>query len=360
MKKHWPWFVLVPLVLVRLVLTFGSTPYMNGQILKVSGVLMTEPKYYSNVQLVTLSGFRFYLPLAPKVGYGDYISVSGELEDGELVNPKIVEYRKTTNPLFVIRRRILDFYKRGASGDESALISGMVLGSSELITKDFWTVLTKTGTAHVVVASGMNVAMVSGFLLTLLGGLVSRKKAVFISMFGVWFYVVFAGLNAPLVRAGVMGTLFLISQITGRQSHIVRLLILTALVMLLVRPDWLTDIGFLLTFGATLSLILFATKVDLLLHFVPKILRGDLSTSLAAQIFVAPILVLGFGYFNLLSPIVNMLVLWTVSMITVIGMLSGIVSLISQPIAGIILLLEYPLTSYFVFIVRLFVKSGLF
>jgi hypothetical protein len=87
---------------------------------------------------------------------------------------------------------------------------------------------------------------------------------------------------------------------------------------------------------------------------VPGIFREGFSTSLAAQIGVAPILFVTFGQFNLLSPIINALVLWTIPPITIIGGIGGIIGLMIPFFGKLILLLSYPLTSWFIWIVELF------
>jgi competence protein ComEC len=104
---------------------------------------------------------------------------------------------------------------------------------------------------------------------------------------------------------------------------------------------------------ATLSLIVFDTPVSKLISFVPQFLRQDLSTSLAAQIGVVPLLLYHFGYVNILSPLINAVVLWTIPIITVLGMIAGIVGLVIPLIGRLILLLIYPLSTWFVMIVEL-------
>lgn len=124
--------------------------------------------------------------------------------------------------------------------------------------------------------------------------------------------------------------------------------------MVLVRPDWIGDLGFILSFVATASLMRFERRVRKLLMWLPGFLREGLSTSLAAQIGVAPVIYASFGQFNILSPLINALVLWTVAPMTMIGMLSGIVSLLSIQLGKLILLTSYPLTWWFVGVVKLF------
>jgi len=100
--------------------------------------------------------------------------------------------------------------------------------------------------------------------------------------------------------------------------------------------------------------MLFERKIAHLVRFVPGIFREGFSTSLAAQIGVAPILFVTFGQFNLLSPIINALVLWTIPPITIIGGIGGIIGLMMPFFGKLILLLSYPLTSWFIWIVELF------
>jgi len=124
--------------------------------------------------------------------------------------------------------------------------------------------------------------------------------------------------------------------------------------MLLIKPIWITDLGFILSFVATASLMLFQKRINSLLKFVPNILREGLSTSLAAQIGVAPIIYATFGQFNIFSPLINALVLWTIPYIMILGAIGGIVGLVIPILGKVILLIAFPLVWWFVGIVNLF------
>ena len=129
---------------------------------------------------------------------------------------------------------------------------------------------------------------------------------------------------------------------------------MSAFIMLMLNPGYLGNLGFILSFTATASLMLFESKVRSLIYFVPRIFREGLSTSLAAQIGVAPILFYNFGELNLLSPLINALVLWTIPYITIIGAIGGVMGLAVPLIGRLILFAIYPLTEYFVFVVSIF------
>jgi len=206
----------------------------------------------------------------------------------------------------------------------------------------------------VVVASGMNVTLVASFLMAVLVLFLPRRQAVPAALLGIWAYSLLSGFDAPIVRAAIMGSIAFSAQALGKLSSAARALALSALTMLIIWPQWLTDLGFILSFVATASLILFERRVARLVRFVPGIFREGFSTSLAAQIGVAPILFATFGQFNLLSPVINALILWTVPAITIVGGIGGMIGLTVPFLGKLILLLTYPLTSWFIWIVNLF------
>ena len=126
--------------------------------------------------------------------------------------------------------------------------------------ESFWEKLKSTGTAHVVVASGTNVTMTVGFLVGILTTFLKRRTAIWITLLGILIYVTISGFDAPIVRAGIMGSILLLGQEKGRVASSWRVLIYSGLIMLLIKPIWITDLGFILSFVATISLMLMQKK----------------------------------------------------------------------------------------------------
>lgn len=350
--RYWVWILLLSLVIFRFLTT--QKTYSNGTKLRISGQITQEPTVFSNSQRIFLSGLKIYIERFPEVRYGDRVVVEGVVEDGELKNPKLLSHSDTNNILIKFKRSLVSFWQNTLPEPHSALVAGITLGYKANLPQSFSDELRSTGTSHVVVASGMNVTFVAGFLLSLLILIMPRPKALLFSALGIISYCIITGLEAPIVRAAIMAGFIFMAQISGRVSQTVRVLFLTVFLMLLIKPAWITDIGFILSFAATLSLVLFESKVNSKLSFVPEVFRESLSTSITAQIGVAPIIFLTFGQFNLLSPLINALVLWTVPLIMIIGGVGGIVGLILPELGKIILYLCYPLTSWFIWIIHLF------
>lgn len=334
---------------------FSSKPqYVNGQKIRLSSTVFVEPVLYPNRQRLTLSSLKVYLPTFPEIYYGDSVVVEGVVNGDSLDKAVLVKQTSSNNLLLNFKRRLVSFWQKTLPEPHASLVAGIILGFKRNIPQDFWLDLKKTGTTHVVVASGMNVTFVAEFLITTLILLLKRKWAILASILGIVAYSFMAGLEAPIIRAAIMASTVLLAQVLGRLTQTLRIFFLTAFFMLILKPAWITDVGFLLSFGSTLSLILFGTKVHNKLSFIPGIFREGFSTSVAAQIGVAPILFLFFGQFNILSPVVNMLVLWIIPIVMVVGSLGGLIGLVFPLLGQLIIYLIYPLTSWFVWVIHFF------
>lgn len=350
--KYVFWGVLIILVFVRY---FSTKPgYSDGQRLRVEGIVRQEPSRFSYYQKISLAGLGIYLPKFPEIYYGDKVVVEGTVQKGQLESAVLVLKEEDRGLFSGFRKRVVDFFQKSLPEPHAALVAGISLGAKGSLSKDFWDSLTKTGTAHVVVASGMNVSLVASFLLGILVLFLNRKKALVLALAGIWVYTAISGFEAPIIRAAVMGSIAFSAQELGRVYSAWRALVLTGLILLIIVPGWLTDLGFILSFVATGSILIFQKRVEKLVAFVPSLLRGDFSTTLAAQVGVSPILFVTFGQFNILSPIINVLVLWTIPLITVLGIVGGLVGIVVPFLGKAILWLCYPLTTWFIAVVRLF------
>lgn len=331
----------------------AKTVYDDGQKIRVTTTVTSEPIKYANSQKLKVVGLTTYVPLIPEINYGDRIIIEGSVNGKKLDDPKLIEIKETKNVFSIFRKNLTDFYLSSLPQPDAGLVSGIILGTKGSITKSFWEKVKQTGVAHVVVASGTNVTFVTSFLIAVLSIFLSRKKMIPYALLGIIMYLFISGFEAPLVRAAIMSGLTFLSQEAGRVAKPWRVLTITALVMLVIRPDWTTDIGFILSFVSTGSMMLFERKIRAKLKIVPGFFKEGLSTSLSAQIGVTPILFVTFGYFNILSPLINALVLWTVPYIMIIGAAGGAIGLIFPFLGKAVLYMAYPFTFWFTKVVTL-------
>lgn len=348
--------------------------YINGQEITFQTTLMSQPKTSSNQQRLSIvleDGQRVLvtIPRYPKFHYADTVLISGTLKKRVINNknivlamyfPKIEAVKNDQNSVLAltsrIRQKITTLFQKSLPQSASSLLLGITFGIKEDKTSDFFEKLQATGVLHVVAASGMNVTMVGGVLSSLFMLFLRRQVAIGFTIFGIFLYAILAGLEASIVRASIMGTLVFVAQILGRQYMASYALFLAGAAMLFFDPKLLFDIGFQLSFLATLGLI----YIRPVLIFIPKklFISEDLQTTIAAQIATLPILLSNFGTYSLVSILVNGLVLWTVPILMIIGGVGAVAGLIFEFAGNLILYTSLPFLFYFEQIVSYFATKG--
>jgi len=129
----------------------------------------------------------------------------------------------------------------------------------------------------------------------------------------------FTGLSSSVVRASFMFSIYTLATFREERPASLHVLSLTAFCMLLVRPLWLFDVGFQLSFVAVASIIILQPRIN---NMFPNLksrlynrVKGLLTVSLAAQIGTAPIVILYFHRFSTHFLLSNLLVLPLVTMV---------------------------------------------
>ena len=351
-KKYFIWLFLILLIFIRFITIHPV--YKNGDIVRLTGTVFSDPKVFGTRQSFSVAGIKVYLPNFPEISYGDKVVIEGVVGDGKIYNAKLISKKDLYGFGSSFRKRIIDFYQSVLPQPVSGLFSGIVLGSSGALSLSFWEDTKTTGVAHVVVASGTNVTFVIAFVFGIASLFVSRRKSIYIVILSILLYLFLSGFQAPLIRASIMAGVAFLAEKEGKLINSFRNLFLTAGVMLVVNPLWMTDLGFVLSFVSSASIMVFSKKILKFFKFVPGVIKEDLSTTLSAQIGVAPIIFVTFGQFSLLSPIVNVLVLWTVPPIMILGSLGGVIGLTFPILGKLILYLSYPLGWWFTKVVEIF------
>ncbi|RJP45871.1 MAG: ComEC/Rec2 family competence protein [Armatimonadetes bacterium] len=345
----------------------GLTVYEVGQEVKLEHTFLNEPRLTGFNQTFYVENLKIYVQRFPEYHYGDTITLSGEVEEQEYVskkngqviteivikNPKI-ETRDNDNFILavgqVFRQKIVDLFDSTLPPVSSSLLMGIVFGIKKDMPYSFFEDLRNAGVLHVIAASGMNVALVGGFISGLLGSLLKRQTAILLSMFAILFYAFLSGFEPSIVRASIMGILAFSAQILGRQNLSLLSLFLAGYGMLLVSPKLLFDIGFQLSFVSTLGLIYIprAMLTDSFRERVKKTLVGDdITTTISAQLATLPILLANFGTYSLWSVAVNGVLLWVVPVIMVLGGVGAVVGMVVEPLGKLFLYLSFPFLMYF-------------
>lgn len=203
--------------------------------------------------------------------------------------------------------RLMDVF----SEPYSSLAAALLFGVRTDIPYDIKDAFKRTGLTHVLALSGFNISILIQSMAGMFSFLPRRiRGSVTIGM--IFLFTIMVGAQASIVRAAIMGSIAVVAEIIGRPYDAKRALFVSALVMVVISPEILTDIGFQLSFGATAGIIIHAKKVEAKwCQWIPEKfgLRGNMSTTMAAYVWTLPIILWHFDGISLISPLVNLAVL---------------------------------------------------
>lgn len=368
-------FFLIAAVCVIYLFRFNSVSKLDipeGVEVKIRGRITQQPYLKGSYQNISLGKIFLKTERFPGYFYGERLEVVGKFEK-RVINPFQNQYfaffptirrldEAQGGSLFLSFKhslfRFRGYLEQGIAQllpePEASLLVGILLGSKRTLPEKFLQNLRDTGTLHIVVASGYNLSVVAGFLVSSLVWFVSRKKALILAFLGVVLYTLMVGAEPPVVRAAIMASLAFGAEYLGRMRDGLIALAVAAMTMLLILPLILFDIGFQLSFLATGGIILIHPLLRERKLFRLPLLGEELATTLAAQAGVMPIILLNFGNFSFLSPLINALVLPLVPLLMNLGAIVAFLGLFIKPLAQLLAwLLWLPLT-YFVSLVEMF------
>jgi competence protein ComEC len=186
---------------------------------------------------------------------------------------------------------------------EAGLLKAMVLGDRSGLTPEMTRAFLDSGTYHILAISGLNVSLLAGALFGLLRVCrISPRVAAGASAILVTLYAVLAGAGASVTRAAVMADVYLLAIVLDRRADMLNSLALSALALMWWNPRFVAEVGFQLTFLATLGIVLIVPVCHAKLAVMPRPLRwvmDSVALTAAATAMTLPILAASF---NRVSP----------------------------------------------------------
>lgn len=368
-----------------------KSPVLNdGGPTSIIGVVTEEPDVREKSQKLTVSNSEYGRILVtakryPEYRYGDKLEITGSLKkpSDDINGFNYKDYLKKDGIYYVmnfskirlagsgfgspVKRFLLSFKNRFEERVENFIpspqigfLEALVFGEEGEIPDNWKEKLNLTGTRHIAAVSGMNITLISALLLNflLLLGL-WRSQAFYLTIILIIFYILMIGAPPSAVRAGVMASLFLTAQHLGRLSAAPRAVVFASALMLGFNPLLLRlDVGFQLSFLATMGLIYLQPIFNDLLKRVPDVLqsRYTLAATLSAQVFTLPILIYNFGYFSLISPLANVLIVPLLAPLTILIFVFGFSAMIFGPLSWLISFPVFAFLAYLTTVIEFFSK----
>ncbi|VEP14550.1 ComEC/Rec2-related protein [Hyella patelloides LEGE 07179] len=357
----------------------------KSQILTVTGKVLTEPRLNSNNKITfwlqaqeakeknsnnsqTLSGKLYitlpllesnniypktilaiegalYKPKAPnnttQFNFQKYLRDRGSFAG--LTGFKTVEKSEPKWGWYLLRKRIIRAQVKGLGSPLGQLVSSMVLGRRAVdLPEDIRNLFIKNGLAHILAASGFHVSLLLGVILKLTNFL-DEKKQLIVSVVTLLIYLGLTGFSPSVIRAVIMGFAVLVAMANKAKVRPLGSLLLAATFILLLNPLWIWDLGFQLSFLATLGLILTLPILEDKLDWLPSNLATAIAVPLAASIWVLPLISYTFNTIATYSIIVNLITTPLITIVSLGGMLTSAIALIVPSLGSYITwVLKYP------------------
>jgi competence protein ComEC len=281
--------------------------YAYGEIIRLRGKLKTPPENedFSYRDYLARFGIHSYMSTA-KVTRLPLPSGGNSLLAG----------------IYALKARALANLYQLFPDPEASLIAGILLGVDTGLPPDLQQAFKDTGTAHIIAISGFNIAIIAGLFAAFFSRFLGPRRGAVAAVVGIGLYTLLVGGDAAVVRAAIMGGFSLFARQVGRRQDGFNTLMFVAAIMAVLNPFVLWDVGFQLSFFATLGLILYAqpfqqwateqiarrTSDDTARKIAGPLAEFVLFT-FAAQLTTLPIMAYHFGRISLVSLLANPLIL---------------------------------------------------
>lgn len=345
-------------------------------------VVSVNDSLASGTILATVYKNRFKEEIPPGLNYGDIIEIKGRLEQlpGER-NPGEFDYgeylklhgvnavftsfgyentkvtgREEPNLLrayiiYPVREYCISSIDELIGGSEGEYLKGLLIGERSNIPKQVKENFINAGVAHIIAVSGLNVA----YVIIIIWGLLlfiplKNTYKIFITIACLLFYMELTGNTPSIIRAVIMASIFLISQIAERRPNSYNVISFAALVILVMDPRQLFDAGFILSFSAIISLVIIYPVLEKWLKqinwyssldgkkFYARFFKAAITLftgTLAAQLGTLPVTAVMFKKISIISLAANLFAIPLSNITLAIGFIMVLVSPLSIWLASV-------------------------
>jgi competence protein ComEC len=380
-------------------LRFAATPigddlqrYIGTENVSVTGVISDEPEATNASVKVIVSAREIngepasghlviHTSRYPTLEYGDLLKITGVLDlppdnlNGfdyraylesqgiytSMYYPDVEMISKGQGPqpfraIYSLRHRLGEALRQSLPEPESSLARGILLGLRGDIPDSMNEAFQRSGTTHILAISGQNMAIIAGIVLSVATRLFGKHRPTYfiITLAILWLYALLAGMSAPVLRAVIMVSVYLLGIYLGRQRSGLTAVAFSAAVMIAVNPKILWQISFQLSFAAVLGLIILTPVFQdwLARTRISKIASDSLAVGLGAILATLPLTSYYFGYTSLVTLPATFFASLVLPAVIMITAAVAIIGLAWIPAAQVIGWIDWILLKYFVFVVQ--------
>lgn len=298
-------------------------------------------KYLVKIKDGTYKNKKFYINVKKnkesKLEYGDLISLKGEyLIPNKARNYKGFDYREylktkkiygtikldsykiieknNLNYFLILSNKIRNFIINKSNEllpkETSTLLNGILLGDKRGIEENIIEDFKKSNLSHLLAVSGAHTGyIILGVTFLLNKSHFSKKWVYVVTIFSLILYMFITNFAVSVVRACLMSIFVLVSNLLYRKADLANTISLSLLIILLVNPFAINEIGLQLSYLGTIGIILLSKNIESILIKLKlnKSFAKLLSVTASAQCLIMPVMALKFNKISLTFFISNIL-----------------------------------------------------
>jgi competence protein ComEC len=221
---------------------------------------------------------------------------------------------------------LVNFKTNDGLKNESELASALLLGDRIGIDPNITQSFTEIGIIHLLAVSGLHVGLVFQSLTFVLSFCFRGKRfktlIAALSLGSLWSYALMTGLSPSVCRASLMLSLAILGSLIQRKIPAFNLLASAAFILIIIEPQIIFDIGFLLSFSAVFGIFAISHHLSQIRRINSKLIRAILiacTISVSAQLATLPFTLYYFGRFPVYFLIANLVAIPLASLISYFG-----------------------------------------
>lgn len=298
-----------------------------------------------------------------KINYGDLIYLEGKLEIPKIAtnykgfdyrqylktkkiqgiviadNVKILKAKYKNNLIYQMQKKIKAIIKEKLPDETGNLLLAILLGDKKDLSEQIQINFKNSNLSHMLAVSGAHVSYIIVGLTYITQNLIMGKRKG--RVFCIFFLIIFMAITnftPSVTRACIMAILTLVSKILYKKADIYTNISISALIILLYNPYSLLDLGFKLSFGGTIGIVIFMRFIKKkqeepkLLNYIKQMAL----VSICANIIIIPIIMNNFNTVSLTFLVSNILASPILAIIVIVGFSIIIISIISHSLSNLL------------------------
>lgn len=287
------------------------------------------------------------------ISLGDFIEFEGKVNKTELVSNNNINFStysygqvyksstsmskikltdKKANFIYAFQDRVRHLLDDNMNEENSAFAYSIFLGDKTRVASDIKQAFSYAGISHIIAVSGLHVTFLTAIIYFVIGLFKGgRKTKFFVTTPILFIYCMLCGFTSSVLRASFMSIIFMLADVLGLQYDSISSLSLAGVLILLVFPLNLFNLGFQLSFMCVFTIITLANRMTRVLVNrlkFPKWLASSFSISLCVTLGTLPLCANVLGEVSIISVLSNLIVIPLFSVtypILVVAILFGMI-----------------------------------